>query len=91
MKINQKIRTTKYIFNLARLDESLNDPALIGLLDDGWEVFSYIPVEDNGPKVILLLKESKTNIIKNKINYFEISNTIILLLILISSVINQIW
>ena len=58
MKLNKKIRTSHFILDLSRLNDSLCDPSFIALLSDGWEVFSYIPVEDNGPKVILLLKEN---------------------------------
>lgn len=79
MKIERKINCSKFILNLSRLDDSLKDPALLALLSDGWEVFSYIPVEDNGPKVILLLKEGK----KDQVNYSKIPiiNTIIMFLI----------
>lgn len=83
MNLEQKVKTTKFVINLARLDESLSNPALVALLSDGWEVFSYIPVEDNGPKVILLLKQNATKIEVEKLSMLNVANTLILFLIFI--------
>ena len=84
MNLEQKIKTTKFILELNRLEDSLKNPALIALFNEGWEVFSYIPVEDNGPKVILLLKQNVNKIEVEKLSIVKILNTLFLFLIFIT-------
>ena len=82
MKIEKKAETAVVILNLANLHESVRDPSLISLLSDGWEIFCHVPVEDNGPKIILFLKKTiKPQSNKEAINFYHKANIIILLLI----------
>ena len=83
MNLEKKINTSKIVIDLIRIDESIQNPALLALLSDGWEVFSYIPVEDNGPKVILLLKQSRKadlpiNLYSNNLFYTKIQSFLLI-------------
>ena len=58
MKENKNI--TKREIDLTRADDAILDPSLNLLFQNGWEIFSSIPVEDRGkPKLILFFKPPK--------------------------------
>jgi len=82
--INKEYQITSIRINLLNT-ESFNDPALKALLKEGWEVFSYIPVEDAGvPQLILFLKPKNIDLESIDYSYYL---KIIILLILFDSLV----
>lgn len=54
--INQNNKPVHIKVNLLKLDDELNSPAIIALLNNGYKISATIPVEDQGiPTALIIL------------------------------------
>lgn len=75
--------------DLNNIETSSSQPQFKKLISDGWNVVSYLPVEDDGPKLILILSPPRKEIITFKgYMFMDIIVVILLFSILLQGFLN---